>query len=210
MTVAAAAKGSRNSPGVLAVEVAAGQARARRCQPGPERLVFFKDGPQCHPGHARKKVQAECREDVVAVNAQRVGRPGRRQKRQRRKQRQRQHTALLGLFSAPQRRKCKRCQQRRAAPERRARDQIRQVQCVQQGQPHREEHGLGQRQVVIRAQPLPRRDILRRAEHQFIVQRGAAHPGVRLLKARQRQAQADQQGADQPEAPAGQAKLLFV
>ena len=200
----------QEQPGVLAVQIAAGQTRARRGQPRPERPFRREHRAQRHARHARKEVQAQRRKDVVPVDAQRVGRPARRQKRQHRKQTERQHTALCRVFFAPQRRKGKRRQQCRPAPERRPADKVRQVQRVQQCQPHREEHSLGQRQIIIRAQPLSGCDMVGRAEHQLVVQRRTAHPDVRLLKARQRQTQADQQGAEHPESAAGQprAKML--
>jgi hypothetical protein len=93
----------QEQPGVLAVQIAAGQTRARRGQPRPERLFRREHRAQRHARHARKEVQTQRRKDVVPVDAQRVGRPARRQKRQRRKQTKRQHAALCGVFFAPQR-----------------------------------------------------------------------------------------------------------
>jgi len=162
-------------------------------------LGCIKHGPQRHTRHACKKKQAQRREDIIAVNAQRVRRPAGRQKRQRRKQPQCQHAAAARRGVAPQRRKCKRRQQRSRTPQRRPADQIRQMQRVQQRQPHREKHRLGKRQIIIRAKPLPRRDGLRRAEHQLVVQRRAAYPGVGLLDAGQAAAQHRQHGHAAPE-----------
>ena len=93
----------QEQPGVLAVQIAAGQTRARRGQPRPERPFRREHRAQRHARHARKEVQTQRRKDVVPVDAQRVGRPARRQKRQRRKQAKRQHAALCGVFFAPQR-----------------------------------------------------------------------------------------------------------
>ena len=194
-------KGQQEHPRVLAVEIGTSQPHARRQQPGPQRLLFrsVKHGPQGHARHARKENEAQCREDVVPVNAQRVGRPTGGQKRQRPKQPQRQHAAAARLGVTPQRRKGKGRQQRSCAPQCCPADQIRQVQHMQQRQPYREEHGLGEGQIIVSPQPLPRRDGLRRAEHQLVIQRCAAHPGIRLLEAGQAAAQQNQHGHAAPE-----------
>ena len=202
-------KRQQEHPGVLAVEVGAGKPCAGRQQPRPQPPRRGQHGAQRRACHTGKKDQAQRGEDIVAVDAQRVGRPAGRQKGQRRKQRQRVRARRAGGLLPPQRRKRKRRQRRRRAPQRRAGNQVRQVQRVQQRQPYGEEHRLGQRQVVIRAQPLPCRDGVGGAEHQFIVQRRAAHPDIRLLEPRERAAQTHQQCKAQPEGAGAQLQAGF-
>lgn len=96
------AKGSRNGkrqqkqPGIFTVQVTAGKANARCQQPRPNGclLAGIKHSPQRRPRHTGKKQQAERREDIIPVNAQRVRRPAGRQKYQQRVQQQGQGPGL--------------------------------------------------------------------------------------------------------------------
>ena len=63
------------------------------------------------------------------------------------------------------------------------------MERIKKSQPHREEHTLGERQVIILPQPLPVGNGIGGAEHQFIVKRCAAHPGIGKLKLRHAAAQ---------------------
>ena len=199
-------EGQQEQPCVLPVQASAGKARARRQQPGPEACFARRTqhGPQGRPRHARKEAQAERREDVVAVDPQRIGRPAGGQAGQQPKQPQRVQPGAARLLFAPQGRGGEGRQQRGRAPQPRPGHQVGQVQRVQQRQPQREEHGFGEGQVVVSAQPLPRRDCIGGTEHQFVVQRRAAYPCICLLEGRQRTAQTHQQRHAQPEGAGGQ------
>ena len=147
------AKGSRNGkrqqkqPGIFTVQVTAGKANARCQQPRPNGclLAGIKHSPQRRPRHTGKKQQAERREDIIPVNAQRVRRPAGRQKCQQRVQQQGQGPGLARRAFAPQRAQSKRRQPRCSTPQQCPAQQVGQVQFVEQCQPDGKKHAFGKR-----------------------------------------------------------------
>ena len=191
--------------GVLPVQVPGGQPQAGGGQPGPQPGAGRGlPQPQQRPRKPGEDQQAEGREDVVPVDPQGVRRPGGGQQRQRRIERQGQAAAAAGGGGGPQRAQRRRRQAGGGAPQPRPGGEVRQVQLVERRQPDREEHRLGEGQVVIRPQPLAGRDGVGRPEHQFVVQRGAAHPGVPLLEGGDPQPQQGQHRHHRPEGAGGE------
>ena len=136
--------------------------------------------PQGIAGQPGKEQQAQGREDVVPIHPQGIAGAGRGQKRQHPEHRQ---LPPAGFQHGSQRR---RHGQGRRRPQQLPGDQVGQAQLLQRGQPQGKQRMLGQREVIVLAQPVPGGDALGRVEIQFVVQRCAVNPGIEPLLAGQR------------------------
>ena len=155
-----------------------GEAQPHAGQHQPADALFHRPAAaQRIAAHSGKEQHAQAGEDIIPVDAQSEGCGSRRAEGQQREQ------GKPALPPAQHRRKGKGAGQRRPTGKQLARRQIRQVQQVAHSQPHRKEHVLGKSKPVVGAQPLAGGDALGRPEHEFIVQRSAAHPHIDCLEA---------------------------